>query len=298
MKKLLLLINPNAGQLGIRKFLFDVLSAFSKAGYFVTTYVTQEPKEITSIVSSHGDEYDKVVCVGGDGTLNETISGIMDLEKKPILGYIPAGTVNDFATTLKIPKLIGDAVDVIVNGKEFDCDVGQFGNQYFSYVAAFGAFTEIPYTTKHENKQTMGRMAYLLDGLGAIGKIKPVSVTVSHDDVMFDAEVVLGLVMNSKSVGGFHAPKSIDEYVYLDDGLTEVILVKNIDKPFEVPEVINSILWWDLSNRNFISFQAKEVNFSFHEDVPWTVDGEFGGNVRNVTIRNIHKGMKLMIPNA
>lgn len=297
MKKLLLLINPNAGQLGIRRSLFDVLSAFSKAGYLVTAYVTQYPKEITSIVSERGEEYDKIVCVGGDGTLNETISGIMCLDKKPILGYIPAGTVNDFATTLRIPKSVDEATNVIISGKEFDCDVGQFGGQYFSYVAAFGAFTDIPYTTKHENKQAMGRMAYLFDGLGAIGKIKPVSVTVSHDDVTFDAEVVLGLVMNSKSVGGFHAPKSIDEYVYLDDGLSEVILVKNVDNPFEVPEVINSILGWDLSNRHFISFQAKEVSFSFKEDVSWTVDGEFGGCVRNVTLRNIHHGMKLMIPN-
>ena len=295
-KEMLFFINPNAGRADIRNYLLDVLAAFSEGDYRIHIYPTRYPKEITEVIAREGENYDMVVCCGGDGTLNETVSGLMQLEHQPLLGYIPAGTVNDFASSLHISKTIPTAARNIVDGVPFACDMGMWGGQYFTYVAGFGAFTEVSYDTPHEQKQALGRLAYLLEGARSLTRIRPYHVRVEHDKGCFEDDVLLGLVTNATSVGGFKAPASAKAAVLLDDGLNEVILVRNVTNLTDMNRLTNSLLRWDLSGDQFVTFQTDHLHFEFDQRVPWTLDGEYGGMVKDVTIRNVPKAVRIMVP--
>ena len=224
MKKMLLFVNPAAGREEIHYRLMDVISRFTAAGYDVLCHPTQKPQDVTEVIAESGVQYDMIVTCGGDGTLNETITGLMQLETRPILGYIPAGTVNDFATSLHIPKTIPEAVTNIIEGVPFPVDMGGFNEKYFTYVAAFGAFTKVSYATPHASKQALGRAAYILEGIRSLTDIRPIHVTVDAKEAHIEDDVILGMVTNATSVGGFKALD--DSIVKMDDGLNEIILVR------------------------------------------------------------------------
>ena len=187
MKRLLFFINPHAGHAEIRSSLMEVLEIFSVAGYETTVHMTAGPRDITSQIAARGTQYDLIVCTGGDGTLNEAVSGLMALpyEKRPPLGYIPGGTVNDVAATLGLSKDPIRAARDIVAGRLYPLDIGSFGpDRYFTYVAAFGIFTDVPYETPQEDKRIWGRLAYIMNGAGALGRLKDTHVRVWYDDHM------------------------------------------------------------------------------------------------------------------
>ncbi len=294
-RKLLFMVNPNAGKGAIRSFVLPAVDAFTVAGYDVTVHPTRAPKEITKFVCEHGAEYDRIVCGGGDGTLNETLSGMMCLENAPPVGFLPVGTVNDFAASLQIPRNnMNEAIRIAAEGREFPCDIGRFNDRYFTYVAAFGAFTKVAYATPQSQKQALGRAAYILEGVRSLSEIRPYRVRVTHSGGSFEDEAILGMVLNATSVGGFKLKEKTD--VQLDDGLSEFMLVRKVKNLTDFSAMLSAVLRQDFSSEYFYYFKTDKVSFEFFEDVPWTLDGEYGGTVRQATVENMHHAVNIMIP--
>ena len=297
MKRLLFFINPNAGHAEIRSSLMEVLAIFCKGGYEPTVHMTTGPRDITRQIATRGTQYDLIVCTGGDGTLNEAVSGLMELpyEKRPPLGYIPGGTVNDVASTLGLSKDPIRAAQEIVAGRLYPLDIGSFGpDRFFTYVAAFGIFTDVPYETPQEDKRIWGRLAYIMNGAGALGRLKPTHVRVYYEDRMEEADVLVGLVTSTTSVGGFKATKDLG--ISLNDGLYEMILVRATKTLAEFNLAATRALRLDFDNDSFISTQTGALRFEFDEPVSWTVDGEFGGSVTEVEIHNEHRAIDIVVP--
>ena len=219
-RKLLFFINPKAGQLELKLKLLDMLDVFAAGGYAVTVHPTQTPRDLTRAIAEKGGDYDLVVCAGGDGTLNEAVTGLMQLENRPALGYIPGGTCNDVASTLGIPKEPVAAAKAILSGHPQAIDIGSFGpDRWFTYVAGFGAFTDVAYETPQQEKRVLGRLAYLLKGAQTLGGIRPIPMRMTVNGRTIEDEVLLGLVFSTTSVGGFKA-SSVMKGVSLDDGLS------------------------------------------------------------------------------
>lgn len=296
MKKMLFFVNPAAGREEIRFHLMDVINYFTANGYDVMCHPTQKPGDIPEFIAQRGSEFDIIVSCGGDGTLNETVTGLMQLEKRPLLGYIPAGTVNDFATSLHIPKTIMEAAKNIVEGVPFECDMGSFNDQYFTYVAAFGAFTKVSYATPHASKQALGRAAYLLEGIRSLPDIRPIHVVATSGNTVIEDDVILGMVTNATSVGGFKALD--DSIVKMDDGLNEVILVKAPKALADYNAMLASLATRNFNPTYFHILQTDHISLHFETPIPFTTDGEFGGDVTDAVITNIPTPVKIMVPKA
>ena len=284
-KKLLFFINPKAGQLELRVRLLDLLDVFTAGGYEVTVHPTQTPRDLTERIARDGSRFDLVVCAGGDGTLNEAVSGLMQLEHRPALGYIPGGTCNDVAATLGIPRDPVEAAKAIMTGHPQAIDIGSFGpDRWFTYVAGFGAFTDVAYETPQQEKRVLGRLAYLLKGAKSLSEIRPIPMRMTVGDRVIEDQVLLGLVCSTTSVGGFRAASTVMKGVSLDDGLSEVIVVKTT----------GSIQEFD--PQFFYTFQTDRIRFEFPAPVKWTLDGEFGGALDRVDIANHNRAVEILVP--
>lgn len=294
MKNMLLFVNPAAGRSKMHYQLMDVISRFTAAGYDVTCHPTQKPQDITEVIAERGERFDMIVTCGGDGTLNETVTGIMQLKHRPLLGYIPAGTVNDFATSLHIPKNIPDAVTNIIEGVPFSVDLGGFNDRYFTYVAAFGAFTKVSYATPHASKQALGRAAYILEGIRSLTDIRPIHVRAKTGDTEIEDDVILGMVTNATSVGGFKALD--DSIVKMDDGLNELILVRAPKVLADYNAIVGALIARDFKPDHFHILQSDSVTLDFDVPVPWTLDGEYGGDTDHAVVINIPKPIRIMVP--
>ena len=294
-QRLLFVVNPNSGKGEMRHHIVDCVDAFVRAEFEVTLYTTQKSGDATRIVMERGAEFDRIVCSGGDGTLNETVAGLMALNEKPALGYIPSGTTNDFASSLKIPKNPIDATNLIIDGKPYHVDVGQFNDRYFTYVAGFGAFTEVSYSTPQVSKNTLGRLAYILEGIKSLHTLRPYSVTVKTDEQIISDKFIFGMVTNATTVGGFKGIIAND--VGLDDGLFEIFLAKAPTNPIELQMTINELLVSPDTNKFITRFKAQRVEFISDEEIPWTLDGEFGGAPKNVEIINHQKALNIFAGN-
>lgn len=297
VKKMLFFVNPNAGHAEIRSALMEVLQIFSSGGYDVTVYPTAAPKDLTRKIVACGKEYDLLVCTGGDGTLNEAISGLMQLpeQTRPPLGYIPGGTVNDVASTLGLSKNPIEAARQIVSGREFALDIGSFGSdRWFTYVAAFGLFTDVAYETPQADKRVLGRLAYLLAGVRALNDVKPIPMRMCCNGQSVDCSVLDGLVCSTTSVGGFK-PKA-DLGVSLDDGLAEVLLVRDFKNLIDFSNAAGCLLRGSFQNDYFIMRQTDHIRFEFDEPVPWTLDGEYGGDHKEVDIHINRRAVRILIP--
>ena len=279
MKKLLLLINPITAKKTLGTNLTDVIDRLMKGGYEVTVHVTQRKGETKEVAKNRGEEFDTIVCVGGDGTLNDTVSGILKLEKKPKIGYIPAGTTNDFASSWGIPKKPLEAVKKIVSTKPRKIDVCFFGNRPFVYVSAFGAFTEVSYSTPQPLKNALGHTAYIFEGITSITSIRPTKMTVEYDGGSVSGEFLYGMIANTKSVGGFEL-KTKDE-ISISDGLMELILVHKPHKSMDTPKMLAAVLAQDVKSDYITYVHTKHVAFKSETAIPWTVDGEFGGKLKS-----------------
>ena len=295
MKKLLFVFNPQSGKGQIRQHLMSIIDIFVKGGYEVTVHPTQAQNDAYEKIAARCDDFDTVVCSGGDGTLNEAIKALMSKERTIPLGYIPSGTMNDFASSHGIPKDMESAAEIIVGGNTVQVDAGAFNEEYFTYIAAFGAFTEVSYETSQQMKNMFGSLAYLMEGMKRFNMIKSYHVTVTHDGEAVEDDFIFGMTSNSSSVAGIKGFGGTE--ILLDDGVFEVFLIR---KPKNLPEfqfIINSLLKHDTSAKCFISFKASQVEFHSDDDLPWTIDGEFGGNCRNVTIKNKHKAIEIFAQN-
>ncbi len=293
-KKLLFIYNPKAGKAQIKNHLLDIIDVFAKGGYETTVMPTQAAGEAVSMVRDREEGYEIVVCSGGDGTLDEIVTGMMQCEKKIPIGYIPAGSTNDFAGSLKIPKNMKTAAQTVVNGKKFLCDAGAFNEDNFVYIAAFGLFTDVSYETKQETKNLLGHMAYLLEGMKRIPAIKTFHFKVLHDGEEIEDDFVFGMVTNSVSVGGFK--RITGKNVSLDDGVFEITLVKMPRNPIELNEIMAALLNRDIATEYMYCFKSSEIFFESAEEIAWTLDGEYGGSHRKVTIRNCERAIEIIVP--
>lgn len=293
MKKLLFIYNPQAGKGQVRPQLAAILDAFSKAGYLTSAWPTQGPGDATRVAAAIGRRYDRVVCCGGDGTLNEVVTGLMGLEAPPLVGYIPAGTTNDFSRNLDLPKGMDKAAEAAVAGVARPCDIGVFNDRFFVYVAAFGAFTKVSYDTPQDLKNTFGHLAYIMEGIASLPTIKPYHLKVEYDGNVIEDDFFFGMVSNALSIGGIQTPKS--EHVVLDDGLFEVDLVK---KPVSLADVANG--FQNLLSQSpvgagaLVHFQASRLVFTCDQPIPWTIDGEYGGNHPVNEVLNCPKALKII----
>ena len=294
MKKLLFIYNPNAGKGLIKPKLSDVLDIFVKAGYEVTVYPTQKYRDGYHKVRHFKEEYDLVVCSGGDGTLDEVVTGMMKRKEQIPIGYIPTGTTNDFARSLHIPKDMLKAADTAVNGIVFPCDIGKFNHDFFVYIAAFGLFTDVSYQTKQEVKNVLGHLAYVLEGMKRLYNVPSYRIKVTHDDQVIEDEFIFGMVTNSRSIGGFR--NMVGKSIVFDDGEFEVTLIKTPKNPLALQEIIAAILIEQIDTKHMYTFKANSLKLESLEEIPWTLDGEFGGGHDEVMIENQRQKLKIMVP--
>ena len=294
MKKLLFIYNPNAGKGLIKPKLSDVLDIFVKAGYEVTVYPTQKDRDGYHKVRHFKEEYDLVVCSGGDGTLDEVVTGMMKRKEQIPIGYIPTGTTNDFARSLHIPKDMLKAADTAVNGIVFPCDIGKFNHDFFVYIAAFGLFTDVSYQTKQEVKNVLGHLAYVLEGMKRLYNVPSYRIKVTHDDQVIEDEFIFGMVTNSRSIGGFR--NMVGKSIVFDDGEFEVTLIKTPKNPLALQEIIAAILIEQIDTKHMYTFKANSLKLESLEEIPWTLDGEFGGEHDEVMIENQRQKLKIMVP--
>lgn len=295
MKKLLFIYNPHAGKELLKPKLSDIVDIFVKAGYEVTIYPTQSYRDAYRKVKEyHAKEYNLVVCSGGDGTIDEVVTGMMARSERDPVGYIPTGTTNDFANSLHIPKGLLKAADNAVNGSVFPCDVGKFNEDIFVYIAAFGLFTDVSYQTDQAMKNVLGHMAYILEGTKRLFNVPSYRIKVTHDDETIEDEFVYGMVTNSRSVGGFR--NMIGKNVAFDDGLFEVTLIKTPKNPIALQEIIAALLIEQIDTKHMYTFKTGKIVFESLEEIPWTLDGEFGGEHDYVEIENLQQQFEIMVP--
>lgn len=292
MKHLLLIINPVAGQKKAAKYLPEIISVFNRAEYDVHVYITSSQNDAAEAVRKLGRTVDLIVCCGGDGTLNETINGMMREGIQVPIGYIPAGSTNDFANSLKLSGDVVTAAKQIVDGIPKPYDIGKFKERYFSYVASFGAFTKTSYTTPQNVKNALGHMAYLLEGISELSKIKKVHVRMEMESDVIEDDYLFGAICNSTSVGGILtlSPDIVD----LGDGKFEILLVR---APRSIQELHECVL--ALSNQKYdcgmLTFRStSQVRVITDPDMPWTLDGERSEGGADILVENLHRSIWLI----
>lgn len=295
MKKLLYIYNPAAGRKTARINLSEVLEVFARQGYEITVLPTQKRGDAAAAARDRGPGYDRVVCCGGDGTLNETVRGLLDLprELRPVLGYIPAGTTNDFSRTLELPKTPAELAETAGAGTLRAIDVGQACGQPFTYVAAFGLFTDVSYSTPQANKNLLGHFAYVLEGAGKLANIPSYHMNVtSAEGHETEGDFIYGMVGNTVSVGGLvNLPR---DKVLLDDGRFEVILIRRPENGRDWQSILTALTTLELAEDGAVlGFSAADVTFSCDQSVAWTVDGEFGGEQETTRVQNLPRALTM-----
>lgn len=291
MKKLLFIFNPAAGRGKIKGKLFEIINTFVKHGYKVTVFPTQNKGDATTIITRESDTYDLLVCGGGDGTLNEIISGEMYSGKAIPIGYIPAGSMNDVAHSLKISREIKSAVRSIVTGVPQSIDIGRFNDRYFIYVAAFGAFTDVSYTTSQKNKNLIGILSYYLEGIKKISELKPRHVKVQYDDHIIEDDFIDGLITNSLYVAGF---KNVNyDKTSLNDGMFEMLLIKMPKNIIDLQAIISALINVKINENYMYYIQASKLTI-LSDNLEWTLDGEFGGIYDKVEISNCNNAIEIV----
>ena len=279
-QRLLFIYNPHSGVGKVKTQLSDILETMVQAGYEVTVHPTQAAGDATQVAAEHAGDYDLVVCCGGDGTLDETVSGLMKGNIHVPLGYIPAGSTNDFAASLQLPKNMGKAAGVAVGGQDFPC--------------AVGLFTEVSYQTSQELKNMIGHAAYILEGVKSIGNHPSYRMRVEYEGGCIEDDFIYGMITNSLSVGGIKGMTG--DNVALNDGLFEVMLVKTPKNIVERNEIVAALTKLRPESDMIYTFKTKELQISPYQVIPWTLDGEFGGDRTQIHLKNLHRALTIRVP--
>ncbi len=292
MKKMLFVMNPYSGMRRASRYLADIIALFNRADYEVITHMTGAPGDAVEVVARRAKDVDVVVCCGGDGTFNETISGILRSGADVPVGYIPAGSTNDFAASLKLSTNIFQAAKDIVEGVPVAYDMGKFGDRYFSYVASFGAFTKASYSTPQNIKNALGHTAYVLEGINELSQIRKEHVRMEIDGQVIEDDFLFGAISNSTSVGGILSldPRQVD----MADGKLEILLVRAPVDLMEISECIRAVQTQKY-NCAMITFRSAE-RIKVYADplMPWTLDGEREEGHAQVDVENVHLAIKLL----
>lgn len=293
LKKALFIVNPHAGKEQIKYHLLSIVDILVKAGYTVTVYTTQCQGDAIRAVRERERDYELVVCSGGDGTLDEIVTGMIQSGFRTKIGYIPAGSTNDFANSLKLPSTMNKAAKIIAAGHPFACDIGIFNHDVFVYVAAFGIFTEVSYETPQEMKNMLGHTAYLLEGMKQIQNIKSYHMKVTYDDNVIEGEFIYGMITNSYSIGGIRNITGKD--VALNDGLFEVTLIKRPNSLIELNKTLAALVSDKIDAECMYSFKTAFLKIESDQEVAWTLDGEFGGKHKNVELTNKQEAVDIIV---
>jgi YegS/Rv2252/BmrU family lipid kinase len=285
-------MNPYAGTRHAVKNIADIIAIFNRAEYDVLAYMTAGQGDAARIAREKAGEVDLVVCAGGDGTFNETISGILESGLDIPVGYIPCGSTNDFAASLKLPTNVLQAAKDIVSGEPVTYDVGLFGDRYFSYVASFGAFTKASYATPQNMKNTLGHMAYILGGISELSQIRKEHIRIELDDQVIEDDFIFGAVSNSTSMAGILTldPKQVD----MRDGKFELLLVRAPKNLVEIGECIQALQTQKYNCAMMTFLSAQNLTVYTKAEMPWTLDGERADGHERVEIRNLHHAIRLM----
>ena len=296
MKNMLFVFNPNSGKAQLKNSLMKIIQIFSNADYEVTVYPTKAALDGYEKIKAAKGLYDIIVCSGGDGTLNEVVSAVITYgdEKVPI-GYIPSGSTNDFAKSLGIPSDKIRAAYNVVSGESFSCDIGIINDRrYFNYVAAFGAFTDVAYETPQDLKNMFGHQAYVIEGAKRLLNLKAYKMKVTSSRLDIEDNFIYGMVSNSSSVGGMKG--LIGDNVDFQDGVFEVTLIREIRNALDFQQLINAFMTQRLESCDMIySFKTAEVKFTASREIPWTLDGEFGGDHEEVCVKNLKQAVDIIV---
>ena len=293
LKSLLLIINPNAGTRQGRRFLPEMISIFNRAGYLCSVYVTEKRGDAVDFARAHAGKADLVVACGGDGTLNEVITGLQLGGHKPSLGYIPCGSTNDFASGLELPLAPLLACDSIVLGNPRPLDVGLFGSdRYFSYTASFGAFTSVSWSTSQNVKNVLGHAAYILEGIRSLADIHPIHMKVTADGHEYEDDYIFGAVCNSTSLGG--VLKLDDSEVHMSDGLFEALLIPFPPDLLVLNRILTALRTHCYDDPSLYFLRASSFVFEGAPEITWTLDGEAAEGTSRVEIKNIHNAISLI----
>ena len=292
MKKLLFIVNPRAGKTKSSAPLFDAVAAFSRAGYLVRVFVTEAGGQARDIAAKWGGQYDLVVCAGGDGTLNETISGLMQLEQRPPLGYLPNGSTNDFAASLHLHTTVETAARAVAGGVPYSLDIGRHNDRYFAYVASFGAFTRSSYSASQAAKNALGHFAYILEGLGDLDSLRPYRCAIDADGEHFEGDFIFGAVCNSTSLGGL--VKLDPKHVAMDDGTFELLLLRMPKTALDLQNLITAMTRMQYDYPGVIFRHVKNVVLTTDENISWSLDGEYAASAPRVEIQCLPGAIELV----
>ena len=292
MKKLLFIVNPRAGKTKSTAPLFDAVAAFSRAGYLVRVFVTEAGGQARDIAAKWGGQYDLVVCAGGDGTLNETISGLMQLEQRPPLGYLPNGSTNDFAASLHLHTTVATAARAVAGGVPYSLDIGRHNDRYFAYVASFGAFTRSSYSASQAAKNALGHFAYILEGLGDLDSLRPYRCAIDADGEHFEGDFIFGAVCNSTSLGGL--VKLDPKHVSMDDGTFELLLLRMPKTALDLQNLITVMTRMQYDYPGVIFRHVKNVVLTTNENISWSLDGEYAASAPRVEIQCLPGAIELV----
>ena len=294
MKRLLLIMNPTAGKKKANPHLHEILSVFGAADYECLTFMTRRRGDGTTLAARYAGEVDLIVCIGGDGTFNEVISGVCEAGARTPIGYIPAGSTNDFASSLKLSTQVVQAARDIAAGSPHAFDVGRFQDRYFTYVASFGAFTRTSYATPQSVKNMLGHLAYVLGGIRELSSLRKYRVkTLLDNETVLSGDYLFGAVSNSTSVGGILTldPSVVD----MNDGLFELLYVKYPHNLSQLAETIHALTAQDYSSPRLEFRSAKQVKVHAAPDMDWTLDGEYAKGASEIAIENLHSAVNIMM---
>lgn len=293
--KLLLIVNPCSGRAKMKNELLKVVEILSADNTLVTVYPTKSRGDATFFAETikEGD-YDTVVVCGGDGTLNEVITGFMNSGVKATLGYIPSGTLNEWSAGLHISRNIRQAAADITTGNKKLLDIGKFDDRYFSYTASFGAFTKASYSAPQDVKNVLGQAAYFFEGIKSLGNIKPVHLKFKTEDRETEGDFLFGAISNSMSVGGI--VKFKESLVKLNDGKFEILLIRNPDNILGLQPILDGIIRQDFDRAGMEFFSAERVTITGGDGLSWTLDGEYAEGKEELTVTNIHNAIELLLP--
>ena len=298
MKKLMLIVNPASGKGLAKKVLGNIVEVFRRKDYYSCVFLTSDRGQAYEFAHRYGADYDLLVCVGGDGTFSDVINGIIQVEKerRPVIGYIPTGTANDIASTFKLSKTPEVAAETAVSGEPIPMDIGKMDDGTFSYIAAFGAFTDVSYSTPQNTKNILGHLAYIIEGISRISSIKAHHIVVAHAGGVIEDNFIFGCVMNTLSVGGLL--KLDPDIVGLSDGYFEILLIKEPKNVLDYKSILAAMTSHNFDNKNIVFLHSKNVRFTFDEPVAWTRDGENGGEHSDISFENLNCAIQIMVPNG
>ncbi len=294
MKKVLVILNPCAGTKQANKHFVEIIDIFCRAGFETVVKTTAARGDGTEIVKGQAADFDLIVCIGGDGTFNEVIDGLLLSGADKPIGYIPAGSTNDFANSRHFTKDILQAARDIVSGEERALDIGSFNGRYFSYVASFGAFTKASYEAPQSIKNALGHLAYILEGIKDIPSIKPLRLWLKMEQGIYGGDYLFGAICNSTSVGGLLT--LADDLVDMNDGLFEVLLIKAPSNILELNQILLALTTQNYSSPMLSFFSSGKLEITADKDMPWTLDGEYQEGCETIEIKNIQGAIRLIVP--